>query len=215
MKNLFNDLVNFLGSLTTVDIIFFVAIMVLIILIVTMYYIVRINTWDDDAPTGNGKKDKSIEINENTTPPPMIEDKEETEIVYSEEGDLSEDILNAFSLPKAEDEPEELLDLKTITKAIEYGQTQSIDVSAYEEEQEQKAIISYQELLSKHSSVKLNYKEEIEEEGVSVKKIDLNNLTSKITKEEEDVTVATVTVISYDKEEAFLSALKHLQNQLT
>jgi len=216
MKNLFNDLGAFVSMLTLVDIIFFIAVLVLIILLVVMYYIIRINTWDDDVNDGpSGKNNKENEKEEIIFKSEMEVKEEIVEKIEADVNVLADDILNAFDLPRAEDEPDELLDLATITKAIEYGEAQTIDVSAYEEEQERKAIISYEELLEKHNSVKINYKEESNDEGVVVKKVDLANLTSVITSGESDSVVTNVNVISYDNEEAFLVALKKLKSTLT
>ena len=106
----------------------------------------------------------------------------------------------------------EINDLKAITEALENAEPSAINLNKYEEEQEEKAIISYEELLNKKNDFAINY---IEEESVSedltIKKIDLENLLNKeiIVKPE-----IKVSVISYEKEEAFLEALKTLQQTL-
>ena len=56
-------------------------------------------------------------------------------------------------------EEEELLDLKTITQNLENNNA-NIDLTAYEQEQEKKAIISYEQLLKNASNISLSYKEE-------------------------------------------------------
>ncbi len=106
----------------------------------------------------------------------------------------------------------ELINLKEITEALENAEPSTINLNKYEEEQEEKAIISYDELLKKRNDFALNYSEEESyDEGLTVKKVDLDNLVNK------DIIVKPeikVSIISYDKEEAFLEALKQLQQKL-
>ena len=106
----------------------------------------------------------------------------------------------------------EVEELKAITEALENAEPSAINLNNYEEEQEQKAIISYDELLKHKNDFALNYTEEenIDDE-LSIKKVDLDNLVNK------EITVKpnlNVAVISYEKEEAFLEALKTLQQKL-
>ncbi|MBE6154242.1 MAG: hypothetical protein E7163_01530 [Firmicutes bacterium] len=109
-------------------------------------------------------------------------------------------------------ETKELDDLKAITEALENAEPSAINLNKYEEEQEEKAIISYEELLNKKNDFAINYSEEENiYEDLTIKKIDLDNLLNK------DVIVKPeikVSVISYEKEEAFLEALKKLQQKL-
>lgn len=107
----------------------------------------------------------------------------------------------------------EILDLKEITEALENAeQPETVGLSKYEEEQEEKAIISYEELIKRKQDFAINYSEEenIDEE-LTIKKVDLDNL---INKEVMETSKLNVTVISYEKEEAFLEALKTLQQKL-
>lgn len=111
------------------------------------------------------------------------------------------------------DEEDAITDLREITEALEEASENSaISLNDYESEQEEKAIISYDELLKRKNSYALNYSEEENlEQDLMVKKVDLNHLVN------EDMPVKSnikVTVISYEKEEAFLEALKTLQNTL-
>ena len=106
----------------------------------------------------------------------------------------------------------EITSLKEITEALENAEPNNINLNKYEEEQEEKAIISYDELLKRKNDFAINYSEEESFDGeLTVKKVDLDNLVNK------DVVVKPeikVTVISYEKEEAFLEALKQLQQTL-
>lgn len=111
-----------------------------------------------------------------------------------------------------ESEVNEMFDLKEITKQIEENPREiNIDLTPYEKEQEEKAIISYDELLRSNNAMKINYKEEDKTSGVMVKKVDLDNVADKAEKSKD----TKVNVISYEKEEAFLEALKKLKNMLS
>ena len=87
-----------------------------------------------------------------------------------------------------------------------------IQFTDYEKDQEDKAIISYDELLNKETNnYELNYETEEMHDDLSVKKVDLDNLVNK---SNNAVSNLEVRVISFQKEEAFLEALKRLQKEL-
>ena len=81
----------------------------------------------------------------------------------------------------------------------------TIKFTDYEKDQEDKAIISYDELLNKGNNYELNYEKEEMHDDLSVKKVDLDNLVNK---NNNTVSNIEVRLISFQKEEAFLEALK-------
>ena len=129
-------------------------------------------------------------------------------LVYFIEENKYEEISNE---PLIEEPKTEAEKLKEITAALEASEPSTINLNNYEEEQEEKAIISYEELLSKKNDFAINYSEEENMDDLTIKKVDLDNLTNKEIEEKRDI---HVTVISYEKEEAFLQALKTLQQTL-
>lgn len=162
-----SDIISFIKTLTFVDIVFFFAVLALMLLVITLIYFIKENSEEVDIT-------------------PLK--KEETK------------------------ENNELDSLKAITEALENAEPSAINLNNYEEEQEEKAIISYEELLKRKNDFALNYSEEESiDEDLTIKKVDLDNLLNKevIVKPE-----LKVTVISYEKEEAFLEALKALQQKL-
>lgn len=194
---LINSIGEFLNTLTLIDIIFFVAVIILLILVVTLIYFIKINrnvfTEDDFfPPSGNNNQ----------------EEKKENEIAM-----IVEEISKNTPKEKEEynDEEEELIDLDSLTKKLQQQEEERIDVTAYEKDQEEKAIISYDELLMKHNKYALNYEEEQVLDDVVVKKVNLNDLVNK---NSEEVIKAEVRVVSYKKEEAFLATLKELNHLL-
>ena len=102
--------------------------------------------------------------------------------------------------------------LRAINETIK-KEAKPIKFTSYEKEQEDRAIISYDELLSNKEDVQINYVDEDKVGGdVLVKKIDLNNLVSPVKVPNEPK--IEVHVISLQREEEFLKALKELQRRL-
>lgn len=109
----------------------------------------------------------------------------------------------------------ELFDLQKVTKELEaLPKEKTVNLTSYEEEQEEKAIISYDELLEASKKVSINYSDTDMEDDITVRKVDLDN-TGKIEldpiKKELN---SRVSLVSYEHEEAFLKALKQLQSLL-
>ena len=101
-------------------------------------------------------------------------------------------------------------DLKEITKQLEKEKPR-IEFTEYEKDQEDKAIISYDELLSKKNLGELNYEEEKDLDGLSVKKVNLDDTNINVSEASE---TPKVRLMSYQNEEKFLESLKALQNLL-
>lgn len=104
-------------------------------------------------------------------------------------------------------------DLEAVSKAIEKDyKPENIKLTSYEEEQENTAIISYDELV-KRSKPQINYDDEYISDipDLVVKKFDLDsNKESSI-----ELPSLDVKLLSYDQEEDFLKALKELQKNLS
>jgi len=182
--NIFKDIFGFLNTLTLIDYVFFFSVVLLIVLIVSLIYFIKIND-DVFAPEEQKNESKNIlDKVEIETPEPQIYDE-------NEEG--------------------ELLDLAALTKQLEENKSLNIDLTEYEKEQEERAIISYEELINKTNNAKINYENEEVINDITVKKVDLANLVSNIEANEPKISVQ---VISYEREEAFLEALKQLQQNL-
>lgn len=141
-------------ALRLVDIIFFFAVLILMILIVTLIYFIKINK--DEEPNKND-----------------LEETQEMKIAK----ELRDSMRNS--------EP-------------------TIKFTDYEKDQEDKAIISYDELLKRASSGTISYESEEDLGGIRVGKVD----TSKIEVTSEEMNRP------YYREEAFLSALKEFRESL-
>ena len=146
-------------ALRLVDIIFFFAVLILMILIVTLIYFIKIN---------NETEEKDLE------------------------------------------ETQEMKIAKELRDSMKNSEP-TIKFTDYEKDQEDKAIISYDELLNKGNNYELNYEKEEMHDDLSVKKAELDNLVNK---NNNTVSNIEVRLISFQKEEAFLEALKRLQKEL-
>ena len=201
--NLFDNLKFFIKSLTLVDIIFFVAIILLLILIVTLIYFIKINkpeVFDNNSSGGNNDS----------------KDKDDIKNIVNE---LSNNIKPERE--KYNDEEDELLDLNSLTEKLKQEEKDRVDVTLYERDQEEKAIISYDELIQKHHNYAINYEEEnVIDDDVVVKKVDLNNLVKEDSLVDNNIEAmelesGATRAISYKREEDFLQALKELNRLLS
>ena len=100
-----------------------------------------------------------------------------------------------------------MIDLDKITANIERDyKPLNIELTSYEQEQEDNAVISYEELKNKSNNV--TYEESYDETGV--KKIDFNKTIDL----EHTQKIEVPLLSNYEKEEAFLKALRQLQKDL-
>ncbi len=106
----------------------------------------------------------------------------------------------------------EMAIVKEITKNMVNKEPKTVSFTDYEKDQEEKAIISYDELLKHDNNYEINYEKEEVYDDLKVKKIDLDHLI--MDKEENPKPNFAGRAISFQKEEAFLQALKRLQNGL-
>lgn len=194
---IFKDILSFIEYLSFVDIVFLVAIVVLLILVVTLIYFIKIN---------NEMINNHVDTKKDNT---TLNEVMNTSNVHNEMDKLDINIEEE----QYNDEDAELLDLKSLTKKLEENNSKDrISFTEYEKDQEDKAIISYDELINKKNKYAINYEKEEMIDDLLVKKVNLNDLVNKnevIEEKSEDVRV-----ISYQKEEAFLNALKELNSLL-
>ena len=165
MKEMYENLVGFIYSLSMGDYFFFVGTFLLIVLFVYILYLIKCSD--------------------------------------------GEEALNAVSDKKDD------FDIEAVTKAIEKDyKPETIRLTSYEEEQENNAVISYEELLKNKNKISVSYDDEyeFEEPTLSVKKFDLTNTSETPVIDESKLKVQ---LMSYEKEEEFLKALKDLQSNLS
>lgn len=108
---------------------------------------------------------------------------------------------------------DEISNLESIKNAIERDyKPEAITLTDYEKEQEDNAIISYDELVNNKNKINISYDEEYTSntEEILVKKINISDINTNT----KNNSALNVRLMSYDKEEAFLEALKRLQQNL-
>ena len=107
----------------------------------------------------------------------------------------------------------DMIDLEKITKNIERDyKPANINLTSYEQEQEDNAIISYQELLNSKDKNHVNYDGSFNNKtDIDIKKVDLSNNEKNGYDEHNQI---NITLMSYEKEEDFLKALKQLKIDL-
>lgn len=111
---------------------------------------------------------------------------------------------------------EEKFDINKVTKNLEENykpSTQNIKLTSYEEEQENNAIISYDELVKTRELNVVTYDDTFSntEKDLDIKKFDLEG-TGKVKIIDPKLEVK---LIDYEKEEEFLRVLKDLQSKLS
>lgn len=194
--NLLNDIYSFIKILSFVDIVFFIAIIVLLILLVTLVYFIKIN--------------KEVLGEDDFFPPSNDNNNNQKEDIVNKI-DVVEEIKPTIQEEEYNDEEGELLDLEGLTKKLQQEESERVTCTEYEKDQEEKAIISYDELLQKHNRYAINYEKEEIMDDLIVKKVNLNDLVNKNSEEKIETEVRA---ISYQKEEDFLRALKELNSLL-
>lgn len=194
--NLLNDIYSFIKILSFVDIVFFIAIIVLLILLVTLVYFIKIN--------------KEVLGEDDFFPPSNDNNNNQKEDIVNKI-DVIEEIKPNIQEEEYNDEEGELLDLEGLTKKLQQEESERVTCTEYEKDQEEKAIISYDELLQKHNRYAINYEKEEIMDDLIVKKVNLNDLVNKNSEEKIETEVRA---ISYQKEEDFLKALKELNSLL-
>ncbi len=102
-------------------------------------------------------------------------------------------------------------DLKTIVQNLEIEKPSVLKLTDYEAEQEEKAIISYEELVAKNKLGNVSFSEEkIKDDEITIKKINLDTLIENKSQE-----IKPICFYNYEREEAFLKKLKALNHLLS
>ena len=191
------DILNIIDKITNSDGVFYFIVIVLILICLVLFYLIY------------SQNEQTIQ----TVKKVNLNDLDEEEIKQEVTQDITEEVSISDTSVNLETSDE----LQSISKELEtLPRDRKIELTKYEEEQEEKAIISYDELISKTGNVSIVYSDTVvnEDNDVLVKQFDLEN-TGKIEldpiKKELN---SKVEVISYEHEEAFLKALKQLQSML-
>lgn len=186
---------------------FLVIIAGLVLMAIVIVYIIY-------SQSRNGNMNNKEEIDEQDISYNIYgENKEEIikEENVKEEVKLVEDNNDILSLGQSEEE--EIFDLKSLSKELEsLPRERTITLTPYELEQEEQAIISYDELVTQ-SIPRLEISKALKEEVL----FDYDSVELPVVKEEKVIEEVKETVVNdkeYSHEETFLNHLKDLKNSL-
>jgi len=235
------NLLNFVNNIANSNFAFTILVVILIAVSLAMVYLIYSQNRDIKLETERRRQELSErlnskpkeEIEEVIEENPVQEVSEDTiEDSLKEFQAMQEEVNRAdFDgvpynkvIPEYEEEPEEdnvtqeeysgdIEDLQSITRELEIlPREKTIELTPYEEEQESRAIISYDELVNTKSN-DINYSNSETSDDVSIKQVDLEktgNIEIERIKENVDNNDKNV----YYHEEEFLSSLKDLQHKL-
>ncbi len=134
-------------------------------------------------------------------------------LVYSQNKQLTEELMLRDKKNREANENKEL-DLRQLTKELEQApKEKNIELTNYEAEQEEKAIISYEELVANQAQ-NINYSDFDEADDIVVKKVDLENTGPLNINEIKEVIKEAKEPVSYAHEEEVLHNLKQIQSLL-
>lgn len=108
---------------------------------------------------------------------------------------------------------QEDVDIKEIITNIENREETVSEFTDYESEQEEKAIISYDELIAQSNNVSIEYSNITKNDDVLIKQVDLEK-TGKIELDPIKRALNSKISLSYEHEQEFLESLKQLQKLL-
>lgn len=198
MNSVLRDIWSMISSMSFIDFILYFAVITLIVLVVSLIYVMYVEKME------NMKASMTLKSEDNIL-------KEETPL---------------FEEEQTSDEQIGELDLLSVIDEINENPKPLVDMTVYEEEQEKRAIISYEELLASSQAGVVYDKEEMIDDVIPVKKLSLNTIDSpkeitylekepKIEIESNVVeTPISSQLFSYEKEEKFLKALQQLSELL-
>lgn len=196
-------LVNILDSLAGNDIFFYILIVLLAIICFAMFYLI----YSQNKEMNNELKRQRLE-------------KELDDALKEDNFVVNQEVKPEIIQPTSLSIPEKLEmtksfyindsnELRDITKELEnIPRERKIEMTPYEAEQEEKAIISYEELLSKTNSMNIQMEDNLVE-NIQTGKIE--NQSEEVVKNEKQMVNS---VPSYRHEEEFLNSLKQLQQTI-
>lgn len=224
--------INNLLNIRTSDNVYFVIVVILILISIVMFYLI----YSQNKVINESLKRKQIVPKEEKNEPFNVyqniqENKDElsneniqytsnNEFISTEEPELIQ--LSDLPIPNKLEYTQALwqddtIELQNIREELENTpKERKIEMTPFEAEQEEKAIISYDELIKKADNVSINYSDTPNnpETNILFKQVDLDK-TGQIELDPIKKAFNTkIDITSYEHEEAFLEALKNLKDSL-
>ena len=110
---------------------------------------------------------------------------------------------------KDNDQNSDTLDLRELSRKLEnLPKNTTMNLTDFEKDQEEKAIISYDELLNNKNNVSIGYENSELKDNIEVKKIDLDNTGELELDPLKRQANTKISLVTYEHEEEFLNTLK-------
>lgn len=221
------SILNFFNSLSNSDVVFYGLIILLSIISVILFYLIYTQNKEMSKKMMEksvfSESDRVVNKEEMVKQPITVNEVEaldtKTELVQP----LEMDIPDPLELTKSLQLNDSIEDLQSLTKELEtIPRERTIKMTPYEAEQEETAIISYDELVKQNDKTQEIDFIPADEVDAAVAQVD-NNLEVPFVEEvtiTEDVPVKEEIIIDdivdtvYSHEEGFLKSLKSLQNSM-
>ena len=221
------SILNFFNSLSNSDVVFYGLIILLSIISVILFYLIYTQNKEMSKKMMEksvfSESDRVVNKEEIVKQPITVNEVEaldtKTELVQPVEMDIPDPL----ELTKSLQLNDSIEDLQSLTKELEtIPRERTIKMTPYEAEQEETAIISYDELVKQNDKTQEIDFIPVDEVDTAVAQVD-NNLEVPFVEEvtvTEDVPVKEEIIIDdivdtvYSHEEGFLKSLKSLQNSM-
>ena len=221
------SILNFFNSLSNSDVVFYGLIILLSIISVILFYLIYTQNKEMSKKMMEksvfSESDRVVNKEEMVKQPITVNEVEaldtKTELVQPVEMDIPDPL----ELTKSLQLNDSIEDLQSLTKELEtIPRERTIKMTPYEAEQEETAIISYDELVKQNDKTQEIDFIPVDEVGTAVAQVD-DNLEVPFVEEvtvTEDVPVKEEIIIDdivdtvYSHEEGFLKSLKSLQNSM-
>lgn len=221
------SILNFFNSLSNSDVVFYGLIILLSIISVILFYLIYTQNKEMSKKMMEksvfSESDRVVNKEEIVKQPITVNEVEaldtKTELVQPVEMDIPDPL----ELTKSLQLNDSIEDLQSLTKELEtIPRERTIKMTPYEAEQEETAIISYDELVKQNDKTQEIDFIPVDEVDTAVAQVD-NNLEVPFVEEvtvTEDVPVKEEMIIDdivdtvYSHEEGFLKSLKSLQNSM-
>jgi len=191
------DVVNIIDTITESNAIFLILVIILVLISLAMFYLIYTQNKEMKEELTRQREGK-------TGTKVALEEKIESEgpdLVAITDKPIPDKMDYTQALWQNDD-----FDIKDVSRELEnLPKDRKINMTPYEEEQEETAIISYDELVNRKDEVKTNI---VSDDVIEDKTIILDKVLDTNTDN------ALPSDLSYEHEEAFLESLKELQNVL-
>lgn len=221
------SILNFFNSLSNSDVVFYGLIILLSIISVILFYLIYTQNKEMSKKMMEksvfSESDRVVNKEEMVKQPITVNEVEaldtKTELVQPVEMDIPDPL----ELTKSLQLNDSIEDLQSLTKELEtIPRERTIKMTPYEAEQEETAIISYDELVKQNDKTQEIDFIPVDEVDTAVAKVD-NNLEVPFVEEvtvtedvpvKEDIIIDDIVDTVYSHEEGFLKSLKSLQNSM-